>query len=127
MRAALSIILISTIFFFTTGLQYHYHFCGGEVVNVSTQNDFNEEECCGTDMGEDDCCKNQVIDLKIKQDYNLIQFKLTPYQPILDFYPTDFVLNYAEKFLNRIYFDNYHSPPVLYESTKQILFSSFLI
>ena len=57
-----SLILILTVV--TMGFSVSQHYCGGQLVSVSVNE--NAESCCGP-VGT--CCQNEIIHLQLEDDY----------------------------------------------------------
>lgn len=84
MKKAFSIFLLFFFVLNTIGIEVYAHFCGKNFVNASIQLD--QDNCCGSKQTPKDCCKDQVIKIKISENYlNQAKENLIPGNTILNF------------------------------------------
>lgn len=115
------VFLILFAFFYlivASGISLNIHYCGGKIKNLSFLFSHSEKDCCGSSkMKTKDCCKEKAAFIKVKENQESSRILKTPttfYKllctilPQLTFYCTD---KATEKVAQ-----NYHAPPVFYDS-----------
>lgn len=128
-----AVIMVAILLLSTTSFAVYKHFCGENLVAISTE---KVDSCCESEtvplksdklnFSEEDCCKNEtsIKDVQIFDTTNTV--KIDKSQTL---FLTSFYYNFVEKltFVNttKNYYKDF-SPPKLV-SNKQVLFQTFLI
>ena len=105
----------------------NFHYCGGKVKKVSFFTTGNEKGCCGSKKKSMGCCKDKTSFIKIKDNHHAFgTVKLSQnfpnfidvFQPELKFYVFSGFPYYQQ---------NFHDPPVLYDSSIYLKHQVLLI
>lgn len=82
MKRLFAISLMLVYLTFSAGVVVAYHFCGGELAEISVLK--GPKSCCPDADSQKSCCKNSTLTLKITNDYSSdITFPEVPYAKLI--------------------------------------------
>jgi hypothetical protein len=114
MKRASVFLFVAYLLLTTVGYSVYLHFCGDELMKTSV---FMQKSCCG-DEDKDDCCKNEVKEIRLADNYIPENFKPVIHLPVL----ATFSIPVSEVFVSRIESSSFgfcdHSPPFKDQSTS---------
>ncbi len=113
MQASFSKYFFSTlvgIYLLTSvGLPVYLHYCGGEVEEVSYLVESNG--CCGEEVPDNDCCRNEGIVLQNTVDFTLKSFNADLVKTVTDLFFLPKVFTFVQTSTVLLAVDQKLSPP----------------